>query len=394
MKNVNKSVAFVIPTLEYGGAETQMINQINALCSLGFIVHLIVFGSSTPLRKKINLVEDKVLFLYQKQSALTGKAVFGSFAIVKPILTYLKRKNVDVVIANLPFAHLVMRFTKLASKINRFNFKLINYHHALQYEESPLNTLAKIMFNKFCSSLAMLSDDLNIFISEAVKHNISTNFKVNAFIVIRNAVPYKDIDASLAETYCKAKSINLNKFKVILPGRLNEAKGQLFFIEAFKKFIKEKDLLSKDIVVFLVGGGKLVDRIVQEIKKEDLHDYFYITDFVTNDLMLSFMALSDLVVIPSIVEGFGNVAIEAMMTRSLILSSDAGGLKEIISDGRTGFTFAANNKEELVNKISMIYNNRDKCLIDQNVLEEDYFGQYTFEAHVDQLVKAIDLCAG
>ncbi len=63
-----------------------------------------------------------------------------------------------------------------------------------------------------------------------------------------------------------------------------------------------------------------------------------------------YIEISDLICVPSLWEGFGLVIIEGMIKRKIILASDAGGIPEIIEDGKTGFLFDPQNKTELIKK--------------------------------------------
>jgi glycosyltransferase involved in cell wall biosynthesis len=53
------------------------------------------------------------------------------------------------------------------------------------------------------------------------------------------------------------------------------------------------------------------------------------------------------VVVPSLGEGFGMVALEAMERARPVIASDVGGLPEIVADGETGFVVPAGDAEAL-----------------------------------------------
>ena len=50
-------------------------------------------------------------------------------------------------------------------------------------------------------------------------------------------------------------------------------------------------------------------------------------------------------------ESFGLVALEAMLAKKPVIASDAGGLKEVVEDRRTGILVNPNNEEALANAI-------------------------------------------
>ncbi len=66
---------------------------------------------------------------------------------------------------------------------------------------------------------------------------------------------------------------------------------------------------------------------------------------------------ADIIVIPSRIESFGLVAIEAGAMGKCVLASNTGGLKEIIISGENGLLFESENVEDLYNKLIYLYKN-------------------------------------
>jgi glycosyltransferase involved in cell wall biosynthesis len=389
----NISIAFVIPSVEYGGAELQVINQINYLLKAKINIILIVLDDIKGLRDKIDLPADKVFELLFPIYPSYAKAIFKAPTLIENILGILKKQKVNTVVANLPFSHYIMRLVKMKANITNQRFRLINYHHSLQYTESPLDNFFKKAFNVFNSTLARFSDDKNIFISNASKIDVQEHLYVTNPVVIFNSVPFKKTDINFANEYLKANNLHLAEYNLILPGRLNMAKGHAFFIEVFNTFIEVNKLQSDQVKLILAGGGILQNEITSLIKAKGLEDFVHVTGFVSNDLLLSFLTLCNLVVIPSVFEGFGNVALEALMVNKLILASDAGGLKEIIQNGVNGFLFKTLDKQDCIGKLNFLYHKRDTSIINKETLAQDFAERFSFDAHIQKLVKEIKACA-
>lgn len=62
------------------------------------------------------------------------------------------------------------------------------------------------------------------------------------------------------------------------------------------------------------------------------------------------------VIVPSLFESFSYAVVEAMSLGKLVLTTTSGGQSEIIQSGINGFTYDLNNTEELVSKITYIFN--------------------------------------
>lgn len=388
MENRNrpsKRITFVIPSIAYGGAETQLINQINGLQGLGFYVSLIVF-SNIEILGSINLPKKQILVLRRSISFLGIQELFAAREILLPILEFIRDNKTEIVVANLPIAHFVMRVVKLLGKAKGIKFKLFHYHHSMQYEESPLDNFLKRSFNSLNSLFARLADSGNIFISQSVYKSIQGKIHIENPVIVPNAIPFKNIDETLAEQFFVEISLPSSAYLITVPGRINEAKGQLFFIRALKKFITLQELKTGQLYVIFAGGGNLQRETEDLIQALDLGEFCFISGNIDNGLLLSLLRKSDLVVIPSIFEGFGNVAIEAMMAKSVILASDAGGLKEIIRDSDNGFVFEALNESSLLNKLEFLYQNRFSPIIDKESVFEEFKQKYEFNIHLNRLL--------
>jgi glycosyltransferase involved in cell wall biosynthesis len=75
------------------------------------------------------------------------------------------------------------------------------------------------------------------------------------------------------------------------------------------------------------------------------------------------MSACDAVVVPSLKEGFGLAAIEAMALGRPVVATSVGGLTEIVSENQTGFLVPPNNPQALANALIDLL--RDKSLADQ-----------------------------
>lgn len=65
-------------------------------------------------------------------------------------------------------------------------------------------------------------------------------------------------------------------------------------------------------------------------------------------------------VVPSLWEGFGYVAAEAMACGTTVIATRIGGLSEIVEDGRSGVLFERGNAEELAQAVLSLVENSDR----------------------------------
>lgn len=383
----------VIPSMAFGGAEIQTLQQMNYLHQAGFEVYLIVLSEINEFPIPLQFPKNHIHVLHFGYDSLTFNAIKKAHSLVFPILQLLQKRQVTHVIAQLPLSHFVMRLVKMRQQFNpktSSTFQLFNYHRAIQYQENPLDTFGKKAFNRFNNQLAKRADNGNIFVSQAAFDNISQHLTILNPKVIHNVVAENKTDTNLALQYLKNHELKPADFLVVLPGRvLAEVKGHRLLIAAFQELQQKYEWKSAEIRIVFAGGGRSIPALKEEIAAANLNDFFHFTDFVPNQLLLSFLKLANLVVIPSIAEGFGNVAVEALMQQSTIICSDAGGLKEIITDGFNGWIFESENIAALTEKLIFVYENRHQNMLDKEALLRDYRERFTIEAQKEKLVEFV-----
>ncbi|KAA9327388.1 glycosyltransferase [Adhaeribacter soli] len=383
------SVCFVLPSLTLGGAELQAVTQVHALKADGYDVSLAVLSNviDNSLLEKFGLGKENVLILDQPDNTPSFKVILKSELFGYQVASFLKRKGVQVAIANLPLAHFILRVTKLIAPLLGLKFRLINYHHSLQYQANPVNTLGKKVFYKLNLLLSKRTDDTNIFISKACFQDINEFIPAVNPVIIHNSVPFNPTSADLAVQYLRDNEIKSN-YLIVVPGRIHPSKGHKFFTDAFKTFLAQNKIEDPGQVRVVFAGGRLLEEEVRQyIVDQGLSSFIHVTGNIENPLLLSFLKVADLVVIPSIHEGFGNIVIEALMQQALVLASDAGGIPEIIRPDENGFMFKRLNAEELVSKLTQVY--QGKLDVDRGMLLMDFQERFSFETHMSRLKEVI-----
>lgn len=104
-------------------------------------------------------------------------------------------------------------------------------------------------------------------------------------------------------------------------------KGQDIIVEACK-LLKEQGIEER---VFLVGEGKYRANLEDQISKDNLQSSFVLTGFISNkEELQSILDSSDLYCHPARTEGLPRAVIEAMARGLPIISTDMGGLVELV----------------------------------------------------------------
>jgi glycosyltransferase involved in cell wall biosynthesis len=156
--------------------------------------------------------------------------------------------------------------------------------------------------------------------------------------------------------------------RLLLLGRLTKQKGQEFALRALTG--------AKDFPWFLsiVGEGedkKYLQNLVAELEIGD-----WVTFLPPIREVENLYKENDVLLVPSLWEGFGMVAAEAMSAGRLVVASAAGGLKEIVEEGSTGFLFKKSDQKSFQNTLNYIY--RNKKMMTQIVVRGKEFVENNF----------------
>lgn len=124
------------------------------------------------------------------------------------------------------------------------------------------------------------------------------------------------------------------------------------------RFVREKGihvLLNAASVVlanepntkFVIVGGGHRESLEKFVRWYGLKDKVLFTGFMANRSLHQLYRCADVAVFPSLYEPFGIVALEGMAAGAAVVSSDAGGLREVVKHGETGTNSYAGNPESL-----------------------------------------------
>jgi glycosyltransferase involved in cell wall biosynthesis len=155
-------------------------------------------------------------------------------------------------------------------------------------------------------------------------------------------------------------------------GTLKPNKNIPFLIRAFSKFLKTTDQETKLVVAGKKGW--LFNEIFTTVQKEGVESSVVFTDFIDESQKWTLYQHAKALILPSIYEGFGIPAIEAMKSNTPVISSNIDPLKEVIQNN--GFYFDPTNQEELINQLinfEKLDSGKIKKITDQAKIRADFF---------------------
>lgn len=210
----------------------------------------------------------------------------------------------------------------------------------------------QISLIKIFSQLTSLFYDKIICVSKfdkkiALKYKLAKKDKLT---VIHNGLDLKNIKFVKKE---EAQKKIFNAVSPLVIGSVAEwtkNKGLKYLIKAFK------ETENKDADLVLIGSGENPDKDKMiELTKEFKN--IHLIEFIPN--VVKYLKAFDVFVLPSVKEGLPYTIIEAMAAEIPVITTDVGGIPEIL-DNETGFLIKPKKPGEIKEKIEYILKNPGK----------------------------------
>jgi glycosyltransferase involved in cell wall biosynthesis len=145
---------------------------------------------------------------------------------------------------------------------------------------------------------------------------------------------------------------NDNKFHLITVSRLIERKGIQYILNAMSELNDESIHLS------IVGEGNYEKELRNMCNKLGLKSVVTFTGFRRRDAIPVYFSQSDVFILPSLAEAFGNVIAEAMACGLPIISTNEGGIPDLVGE-ENGILVEPGNVEQIKSAIMAMKTNEE-----------------------------------
>ncbi len=316
-------IAYILPTLDKGGAERFTVDLILNLDRQVYSPILILFKRGGEWAAEL-AAENIPVIVLKKKSFLDP----NNFC---QLLSVLKDFRPDIVHTQLGGDW----YGRLAAK--RLGVPaIISTEQNINIDESWLQNILKRLTNPFADRI--------IAISQVVKQDIVKRYgaKPEKITVIPNGLPTRNFLAFQKQGIA-AKGTAVGG----TIGRLEPQKGQATLIKA-GEMIKDQAFR-----LLIAGEGRLRGSLTQQIKAAGLEGKIELVGPVQAPAFLNSL---DFFVLPSLWEGLGIVLLEAGLIGLPIIASAIDGIKEVL-DEETGWLVPAGDEKALATKINWLIAN-------------------------------------
>ncbi|WP_298247474.1 glycosyltransferase [uncultured Christiangramia sp.] len=172
--------------------------------------------------------------------------------------------------------------------------------------------------------------------------------------VIRRGIPITNVDKIEArQNVLKRFNLESSNKLVIHMGNFSPEKNHIFLIDIFDRVKKE----HPEIKLICVGEGTLYNTIKEMVVDKNLDSTVYFTGFERN--VSELLAAGNCLTLCSLVEGVPGAILEAAVQRTPSISTNVGGVKEVLENDVTGFLINNFNKDEFYNKLILLTSNSE-----------------------------------
>jgi glycosyltransferase involved in cell wall biosynthesis len=299
----------------------------------GVILHKI-HNNQYFIRKRLNIIEQddpfaifRPLNFYEYMSSRLGAfseiSAFGyrAFKLLKKLH---RRYGFDIIHDNQSIGYGLLLMKQLGIPV------VATIHHPLSIDmvnvlertQAFRNKLKTVMFYPTMMQ-AIVSKRLDhiITVSEDSKKMIHRDFGVPLDM---QTVVYNGIDRSI---FRPMKGVKKKKGKIIFVGNIEDGK------KGFVYLLKAMPGIDRRARLTVVDGGaphrKVTDRLIAKLGLESRVEF---TGKTTTEELVCHYSESEIAVVPSVYEGFGFPAAEAMSCGVPVIASDGGALPEVVGD--------------------------------------------------------------
>ncbi len=285
------------------------------------------------------------------------------------VIEYCKTNEIDLIHCHLPWAGFLGRIVYSRTKIP----VIYTEHNMQERYHIATKTINRLTFN---------SQSLALGVSEDVTNSIKKN--INPKILVKTLLNGANTDSFLRDPELGIKTrqqLGIPEDSLVI-GNVAVFRFQKRLIEWLQVF-KEIENKNSNLYGIIVGAGPLEEEIKTELKKLKLEKKVFFPGLKT-DVKPYFSAM-DIFMMSSSFEGLPIALLEAMSMECAIVSTNAGGIKEVIRDKQDGLTCKVEEWKKLSDLCQVLIDDPEKLRKYKKAARERAVNSFSLKRMVDEL---------
>lgn len=305
------------------------------------------------------------------ESYCDGSKVKKIFKAIRAYFSFLKEMVInkpDLVHIHSSFGGSFYRKLPFVYMASIFNIPVINHIHGSEIANLYINAskkkkkLVENCFDK-CRYLVVLSEEW--------KKNLEVVKTKTPKIVIEN---YSTIHKE-----CLKRKNHQDKIILFL-GFITELKGCFNIPDIAKKVIEQ----NANVKFILAGSGE-IEKLQDILEEKGISQYFSFPGWVRKEEKENLLKNADIFLLPSYTEAMPMSILEAMGYGLPIVTTNVGGIPQLVEDGKNGYMTEPGNIDGFVKAILKLFGN-DELIYDMGKEGiEKACEKYSLEKHLEKV---------
>ncbi|MBU1707097.1 glycosyltransferase [bacterium] len=253
-------------------------------------------------------------------------------------------------------------------------------HNVIPHENLPCS--------RFLTRLALRTADAYVTHAQAVKQDLLKWLpKVKPEQIEVSPLPLFECFELFSGTMQEARrALKVKESKVLLFfGIVREYKGLQFLLLAMKEIVRR---LQQDVHLLVVGefykDRTEYDNLIRDL---DIGDYITIHDeYIPNEDVGRYFAAADVAVLPYKSATQSAIIQTAYHLECPVITTDVGGLGEVVEEGVTGFVVPPENPSAIAEAVETFFARGGRAAMREGILKER--GKYSWEGMVEIIEKS------
>jgi glycosyltransferase involved in cell wall biosynthesis len=334
----------------HGGTEIAAYNLAVNMANRGNLVD--VFTTSIDSKSSVELYPN--MKVHRHGTSMKIASANPSIKLIYNPLNY----DVDIVHAHSPIPYSDLP-ALLYSKRKKLPFILTYQFDGVETGGSFARNAGVSLYNKlFIHKVLDAADTIIATTKSYAKESPFLRNYLDKIVVIPNGINIEEVTTPLTrEKSREILGLPQNSEIILFFGSLVEYKGPDILLKAFKLV---KKIVPSAKLIF-AGRGHMDNQLKETAKQMNISEDVIFTGFVEDNLKPLYYKAADIFCLPSttLAESFGIVNLEAMAAGIPIVSSDLGGIPDIVKNGENGLLAKPYDIEMVAEKLLILLKDED-----------------------------------